>query len=35
MISVLTTRNDPAAKYDDALVAEAARIALTTVAAAR
>ncbi|MBF4601802.1 class A beta-lactamase [Frigoribacterium sp. VKM Ac-1396] len=35
VISVLTTRNDPAAKYDDALVAEAARIALTAAAAAR
>lgn len=35
VISVLTTRNDPAARYDDALVAEAARIALTAAAAAR
>jgi beta-lactamase class A len=35
VISVLTTRNDPAAKYDDALVAEAARIALAAAASAR
>jgi beta-lactamase class A len=35
VISVLTTRNDPAATYDDALVAEAARIALAAAAAAR
>lgn len=34
-ISVLTTRNDPAADYDDALVAAVAEVALTAVAAAR
>jgi len=35
VISVLTTRNDPAVRYDDALVAAAAEVALSAVAAAR
>ncbi len=35
VISVLTTRNDPAATYDDALVAAVAEVALTAVATAR
>ena len=35
IITVFTTRNDPDAKYDDALVAETARLALATIAAAR
>jgi beta-lactamase class A len=35
VISVLTTRNDPAAEYDDALVAAVAEVALSAVAAAR
>lgn len=35
VISVLTTRNDPAVSYDDALVAAAAEVALSALAAAR
>ena len=35
IITVFTTRNNPDAKYDDALVAETARLALATIAAAR
>ena len=35
IITVFTTRIDPDAKYDDALVAETARLALATIAAAR
>ena len=35
IITVFTTRNDPDTKYDDALVAETARLALATIAAAR
>ncbi|MBD8487112.1 hypothetical protein IFT79_15970, partial [Frigoribacterium sp. CFBP 8759] len=35
VISVLTTRNDPAARYDDSLVAAVAEVALSAVAAAR
>ncbi|QYF74404.1 class A beta-lactamase [Cryobacterium sp. PAMC25264] len=35
IITVFTTRNDPDVAYDDALVAETARLALATMAAAR